>query len=97
MFKSNFILITILMFAGTSTFASNVARAEKGEGPCRKIVDACTAAGFVKGGHKPKKGENKGLWKDCVNQIVSGQSVPGVTVDPSEIEACKVKRASKGK
>lgn len=69
----------------------------KGKGPCKKIVEACTAAGFVKGGHKPKKGENKGLWKDCVNQIVAGQTVAGVTVEPTVIEECKAKRASKGK
>lgn len=72
-------------------------REKKGQGPCKKIIEACTAAGFVKGGHKPKKGENKGLWKDCVQQIVSGQTVTGVSVEPSVIEACKIKRASRGK
>lgn len=59
--------------------------------PCKTIVSACQGAGFYKGGHK----QSKGLWRDCFNPILSGQSVPGVTVDPAEVQACQVRRSER--
>lgn len=59
-------------------------------GACKKIVEACKTAGFTRGGHK----EGKGLWKDCVQNIVSGKAVAGVTVEASDVEACKAKKAN---
>jgi hypothetical protein len=53
--------------------------------PCKQIEQACSSAGFVKGEAK----EGKGLFKDCVQPILHGQSVNGVTVDPSIVAACK--------
>lgn len=55
--------------------------------PCQNIKKACEAAGFVKGQHK----QGKGLWKDCMDKLAKGETVPGVTANPTEIEACKAK------
>ena len=57
--------------------------------PCRKIEDACKAAGFVKGEAKV----GKGLFIDCLDPIVAGKTVPNVTVDPSLGPACKAREA----
>jgi hypothetical protein len=56
--------------------------------PCQQIKTACSAAGFVKGGHK----EQKGLYRDCVKPIRAGQTVAGVTLDPSVVQACNAKK-----
>lgn len=55
--------------------------------PCAPIKTACEAAGYTHGGHKT----GKGLMKDCIHPIVSGQSVAGVTVNPTDVSACKTK------
>jgi hypothetical protein len=60
-------------------------------GPCKDILAACNAAGYFLGGHK--KGPNKGEWIDCMDPILKGQSVAGVTVDPAVVTACKEVRA----
>ena len=51
----------------------------KGGGPCKKIEKACKAA------HHPKH-------KDCLDKILAGESVPGVTADAGDVEACKAKK-----
>ena len=53
--------------------------------PCAPIKAACEAAGFKHGGHS----SGKGLMKDCIHPIVSGQQVSGVTVSPTDASACK--------
>lgn len=80
-----------LFLAFVLSVISTVSFANEGgpkTGPCKKIVDACSAAGFKRGEHKDKKG----LWKDCVEPLKEGQSVAGVNIDKSDIEACKSKR-----
>jgi hypothetical protein len=73
--------------------------ADKGKGnahPCRKIMQACEAAGFVRGGHKLARGNqkevDKGLMKDCMQPIMAGNPVAGVTVDPSDVQACQARK-----
>jgi len=61
--------------------------ATKPNGPCRSIVAACN---FSKGDT-----QGKGLWKDCLNPILNGGMVQGVTVDPASIPACKAKVATR--
>jgi hypothetical protein len=61
--------------------------------PCQKIKAACEAAGFKKGDHK----NAKGLWKDCFQPIMNGQTVAGVTVASGDIEACKQKKEERKK
>ncbi len=58
-------------------------------GPCKQIKAACEAGGFVKGGHKK---DGKGLYVDCMKKIMAGETVPGVTVTPDEVTACKAKK-----
>jgi hypothetical protein len=60
--------------------------------PCKTIEAACSAAGFIKGGAKT----GKGMMKDCMKPIMSGESVSGVTVTADEVAACKAKMASHG-
>jgi len=59
--------------------------------PCRKIEDACKAAGFEQGKFK----EKKGLFVDCLKPIMHGQTVPGVSITPADIQACQAKREHK--
>ena len=77
------ILAILLPFA--STFAA--------DNPCKQIVSACQAAGFIKGDHKDKKG----LYKDCVRPIKAGQTVTDVTVDPNVVQACVAKKSKTAK
>ncbi|MGZ3689776.1 MAG: hypothetical protein ACXWP5_09925 [Bdellovibrionota bacterium] len=65
--------------------------AAKANHPCRKIEAACIGGGYSKGGHKI----GKGLWKDCVQPILAGKTVDGVTVSGDDVSACKAKREGK--
>lgn len=60
--------------------------------PCKEIRSACVAGGFAKGEHK----SGKGLYKDCLQKILAGESVPGVTVSPDQVSACKAKKEKRG-
>lgn len=77
-------LITALVLLGSvSAFAGH-----EDSKPCKEIKEACESAGFKIGDHKDKKG----LMKDCMHPIMSGQSVAGVTVSADVIAACKAKK-----
>jgi hypothetical protein len=69
--------------------SSAVAFSAFADEPCKQIKTACEGAGFTKGGHKTG---NKGLFIDCMKPIMAGQSVPGVTVTPDQVTACKAKK-----
>jgi hypothetical protein len=58
--------------------------------PCENIKKSCEAAGFIKGEHK-KTG--KGLYIDCMQPVLEGKTVAGVTATADDIAACKVKEA----
>lgn len=64
-----------------------------GKHPCQPLKKSCEAAGFVKGGHKAKKG----LYIDCMQLLMDGKSVEGVTAAADEVAACKAKKAEHGK
>ena len=49
------------------------------KGGCRQIEKACKAA------HKKKH-------KDCLNKILAGEVVEGVTAEQADVEACKAKK-----
>ncbi len=61
------------------------------EHPCKEIASACKAAGFEKG----KAKDGKGLIKNCMKPIMSGEAVAGVTVSADQVAACKEKRANR--
>ncbi|MDG0816644.1 hypothetical protein [Bdellovibrio svalbardensis] len=77
------------LIAAMIVFGSVNAFAQKGEHPCKEIKSACESAGFVKGEHK----EKKGLYKDCMQPVMAGQSVAGVNVSADVVSACKAKKA----
>lgn len=90
---------SIVTLAGTLAWADTTPPAppanpvaNKGaEQPCKQIERACTAAGFVRG----EAQEGKGLFMNCMNPILKGQSVAGVTVDPGVVAACKQRMANR--
>ena len=84
-------VFTTVVALSLSSVALQARAAEPNEAnhPCKSIIAACKAAGFVKGEYK----EHKGLWKDCVDPIVGGQTVTGVNVPADEVTACKAKMA----
>jgi hypothetical protein len=91
------ILLTVIVATGLSASAwaaDTTPAAESAAGPnhpCRAIAELCKAAGFVKGGAST----GKGLLKNCMEPIMSGQAVSGVSVSADEVQACKAKKAAK--
>jgi hypothetical protein len=67
-------------------------------GACKPIEQACKNAGFIQGDWK--KGD--GLWRDCVDPIMQGQtSAPGATkplpsVDAKAVADCKAQHPKFG-
>ena len=94
-------MIAVFGLVSLSALADNTAPAGntgKAPGPCNQIAAACKSAGFIQGDWK--KGD--GLWRDCVDPIIQGQtSVKGATkplpsVDPTVVAACKAKHPKYG-
>lgn len=82
-------MIAVILFISALAWANEQKSVEQDS--CKVVLDACKAAGFVKGGYK----EKKGFFKDCMWPVLKGQSVPGVTVDSSVAQACQAKREKK--
>ncbi len=81
-----------VMLALLFAFASAQSLFAQGDNkhPCKALKSSCEAAGYVKGGHK---NNNKGLWKDCMQPLLDGKTVAGVTADSANVSACKEKKA----
>jgi hypothetical protein len=58
--------------------------------PCKRVEAACYAAGYAKGAAK----QGRGLFKNCVGPLLSGELVPGVSIDPGAVQACAAKKAA---
>jgi hypothetical protein len=82
------------IIAALVVLGSVQAFAQAESAPCKQIKAACGSAGFVKGNHKK---DGKGLYKDCMQPILAGKSVVGVTVAQDVVAACNVKKADKKK
>lgn len=80
--KNALLASTLALFIALSASADEV-------GPCKQIKAACEAGGFVKGAHKTT---GKGLYKDCLQKIIAGSPVEGVSVSAETIAACKAKK-----
>jgi hypothetical protein len=80
------LLAALIVLGSVSAFANS----DKSE-PCKEIKSACESAGFQKDHHK----EKKGLYKDCMQPILGGQSVAGVSVSADLVSACKAKKEAK--
>ena len=74
-------------------------KSDRAPDSCQQIAEACKKAGFIKGDWK--KGD--GLWRDCVDPIIQGQTnVPGATkplpsIDGNVVADCKAKHPKFGK
>jgi len=86
--ESKLTLLSALVLA-SSLVAFSAGASDK---PCKEIHAACEAGGFTKGGHKK---DNKGLFKDCLQKILAGETVAGVTVTPEQVAGCKAKKEKK--
>lgn len=83
-----FLLKFILVFSMQTQYALAQDTNEHQDGPCIKLMEACKAAGYVKA-----LNQKKSLSKDCLQPLLNGQKVEGVSVNPDDIEACKAKKA----
>lgn len=91
--KQNILTALVLsVLLSSVAFAEDEAKTKE-EGPCKKVMDACKSADFAKGDHKMKKG----LFKDCMQPVLAGQSVAGVTVEADVVAACKAIKSAKHK
>lgn len=52
--------------------------------PCMAIVKACLDAGYTRDGS-----EGKEFWKDCMEPLIMGKKVTGITVDAKDVKACR--------
>jgi len=85
--------VSLMALAGSIALADTATTPPapmKGNGPCKQIIQACQQAGFEKGEHKT---DGKGVYKDCLTPILAGQTVAGVTIDPSVVTSCQEMRA----
>src|SRR5438067_2418594 len=98
MLHGKLIVCSAVLFSFALPAFANDENPGKAQGPCKQVEKACEGAGFIKGDWK--KGD--GLWRDCINPIMQGQtSVPGGTkplpsVDSSVVAACKAKHPKFG-
>lgn len=83
------LLIAFVLTFGLICFAQDDESKTKEEGPCKKVMDACKAADFAKGG--------KSLFKDCMQPILAGKSVEKVSVASDVVAACKAIKDAKRK
>ncbi|WP_413557042.1 hypothetical protein [Bdellovibrio sp. HCB209] len=80
------VIIALTLLGSVSAFAQGAPK----EHPCNQVKAACEGAGFKKGEQK----DGKGLWKDCIDPIMKGKPVAGVTLTKEAIDACKDKHIS---
>lgn len=77
-----------------SSFIASYAHAQdEHNGACKTLRAACEAAGFKLGEHK----NEKGIVRDCMQPLLSGKTVAGVTASAADIDACKTKREKRKK
>jgi hypothetical protein len=55
---------------------------------CQQISNACVDAGFLVGRTAPK---GKKLFRDCVQPILDGKTISGVTIDPAVVADCQAR------
>ena len=57
--------------------------------PCENLEKACEAGGFHKHGHKV----DNGMWQACMQPLLQGKTVAGVTADAKDVAGCKDSQA----
>lgn len=89
--KSIFLTVLLVTMTTFSIFADEAS--DHQDGPCKKVMDACKILDSTKGDHKQKMG----IYKDCFQPLMNGQSVAGVSVEKADVSACKAKREAQQK
>ena len=56
---------------------------------CTNIENACIAGGHKRVGHNA----DNGMWKSCMEPILAGKTVSGVSVDPVDVKGCQQLKA----
>lgn len=87
--KIRLILIATALLSAQSTL---VYAANAKSKPCAVVAKKCTAAGFAR-----TKTPGKNFWKDCMKPVMLGHSVPGVTIDAAQAQACRVDKINEFK
>lgn len=78
--------VIFAMFATQQVFADDAVQNEPApDKACIVIAKACSSAGFVS-----RRSETKGIWHNCMEPTLLGQTVSGVKVDPSVVKTCRV-------
>lgn len=80
-----YLLLTISLLVSFSVFST--AQAAR---PCQPIVKACILAGVIQ-----SSASRQVMFENCVKPIISGNSLSGVQVDSSVINACKARVSSR--
>lgn len=84
----NKMFVAFAIFATQQVFAENqMMQNHADDKPCAVIAKACAAAGFVK-----RQSETKGIWHNCMEPIILGQSVANVQVDPAVVKTCRMNK-----
>lgn len=78
------ILIGVVLVVVLALFA--ISRQGRNKRPCRKLMQACQAAGFRRGATPV---ERKNFYDGCLKPLMNGQTVSGITINTSDAEACK--------
>lgn len=86
---------TLLLFScfilGLGATLSSQAHMDKASSPgkmaCMTIADSCISAGYR------FTIEGKNIWKNCLEPVVEGKTISGVTAKAEDIKHCKVHRA----
>ena len=76
------LLTLTFVFLSTISQAVMAQSSEKSEGPCIQIMEACKTAGY-----------SKNVSKTCIQPLLNGQEVSGVTLPASIISDCKAKKS----
>lgn len=79
----NFLFLLAVIFLFTAE--PNTAHASH---PCREIAKQCRKEGYSIGG---VNSSGQGLVKDCMEKIVAGQTLPGISVNFKTLGECKVR------
>ena len=87
----NGIIVGIVLIAILSVFA--ISRNSRSARPCRKLTEACKAAGF-KRGHT--SAERKSFFDNCLKPLMETGSIGDIEIDPSDAQACKDKWGKRG-
>ncbi|GEM_PF-2490498 len=78
--------VIFAMLATQQVFADDAVQNEPArDKSCIVIAKACSSAGFV-----GRRSETKGIWHNCMEPTLLGQTVAGVKVDPADVKTCRM-------